>query len=295
MALYLNTNMNSMVAQTALVKSGNALAQCSQRLATGLRINSARDDAAGLAIVTGLTSQIQGSDQAVRNANDGVSLAQTAEGALQETTNNLLRIRALTVQAANGTNATVNLSDIQQEIGLRLKEIDRIAQQTTFNNIALLEASGGAVSAGANTAINFINSLSFQVGALDLQTIQVHITSMDSTALSINGFDVTKAYNPTTPPTDLNSAPLAALDAALSAVSTMRSVWGATQNQFFSVSANLMTTVDNLSQARSQIQDADFAAESSEFTKQKILQQAGYSALAQANVQPEAVLALLPR
>jgi flagellin len=295
--LSLNTNMNSLVAQTALYKSSAQLSQASQRLATGYRINSARDDAAGLAIATGMTAQIQGLTQAVRNANDGMSMAQTAEGALQETTNNLLRIRELTVQAASGTNSTVNLADIQQEIGLRLKEIDRIAQQTTFNNIAVLEASGGAVAGSANAAINFVNSVTFQVGALDAQSIGVTINSVDSTALVVNALDVTVAYNPLTPPAagTPNATPLAQIDAALSMVSTQRSIWGATQNQFYSVSSNLMTTVDNLSQARSQIQDADFAAESSNFTKANILQQAGYSALAQANIQPQAVLALLPK
>ncbi len=273
MALYLNTNINSLVAQGSLTATGSRMTTAIQRLSTGLRINSAKDDAAGLAISDLLTAQVQGLNQALRNANDGISLSQTAEGALQETSNNVLRIRELSVQALNGTNSPDNLKAIQAEITLRLAEIDRISAQSDFNGIYLLNGS--------------VSSVSFQVGARDLQTIAVMLQKMDSSAMGINTISVTGGT--------ISNSILATLDSAVTIVDKLRGDLGAAQNRFGSVVASLTTSVNNLSESLSRIKDADYASETGNYSKARVQVQAGVATLAQANAQPYDLLKLLPQ
>lgn len=357
----INTNYLSMVAQNNLNKSQSSLGTAIERLSSGLRINSAKDDAAGQAIANRFTANVNGLTQAARNANDGISIAQTTEGALNEINNNLQRIRQLTVQAANGTNSDTDLESIQAEITQRLGEIDRVSQQTQFNGINVLAKD---------------QSLTIQVGANDSETISIDLSKIDKTTLGLDKLDVNKiahsvkAGNFTTAAgtkaaanatftigtagatgataaaiaggtviqsgttyyvksTDdkyytLNApavasagtssvtaglssataltadevsaaglAPLADIDTALQRVDTLRSDLGAVQNRFESTVANLNNTVNNLSAARSRIEDADYATEVSNMTKAQILQQAGTSVLAQANQVPQTVLSLL--
>jgi len=422
MAAVINTNYLSLVAQNNLTKSQSTLGSAIERLSSGLRINSAKDDAAGQAIANRFTANVNGLTQAARNANDGISIAQTTEGALNEINNNLQRVRQLTVQAASGTNSSSDLKSIQDEIDQRLSEIDRVSQQTQFNGVRVLAKD---------------NDMSIQVGANDNETISIGLKKIDASTLNLATFQVenktttkvvTKAnvgdaftsidiaadsattkkaneglyalkdgsgyvvkaddgkyYSATTTTvtsgelavtawdssgtavaaTDVNEAggsitkgnatvtitgagatkeailddngvatgayvskeadgkyydltlssagvatmgtevsrkvvttdkttnPLEALDAALSKVDSLRSELGAVQNRFESTIANLNNTVNNLSAARSRIEDADYATEVSNMTKAQILQQAGTSVLAQANQVPQTVLSLL--
>ena len=266
MAQVINTNVMSLNAQKNLNSSQGALATSLERLSTGLRINSAKDDAAGLAISERFTTQIRGLNQAVRNANDGISLAQTAEGAMQEITNNLQRIRELAVQSANATNEQSDRDALDAEVQVLIEEIERVAADTTFNGVSLLNAEV---------------DLGFQVGANSGERIEV--STVDVSGI-IDG-DVLSVANADTMMDDV--------DAALTTVNTARAELGAAQNRFESVIANLQTNAENLSAARSRIQDADFAAETAELTRAQILQQAGTSVLAQANAAPQNVLALL--
>jgi len=266
MAQVINTNVMSLNAQKNLNSSQGALATSLERLSTGLRINSAKDDAAGLAISERFTTQIRGLNQAVRNANDGISLAQTAEGAMQEITNNLQRIRELAVQSANATNEQSDRDALDAEVQVLIEEIERVAADTTFNGVSLLNAEV---------------DLGFQVGANSGERIEV--STVDVSGI-IDG-NVLSVANADTMMDDV--------DAALTTVNTARAELGAAQNRFESVIANLQTNAENLSAARSRIQDADFAAETAELTRAQILQQAGTSVLAQANAAPQNVLALL--
>lgn len=417
----INTNYLALVSQNNLTKSQGALGQAIERLSSGLRINSAKDDAAGQAIANRFTANINGLTQASRNANDGISIAQTTEGALNEINENLQRIRTLTVQASNKTNSTSDLQSIQEEIGQRLKEITRVSEQTQFNGVEVLASD---------------RNLTIQVGAHDNQTISINLKQIDATTLGLGDFQVqnktdlaevthanvgaafkvgTFSNNGTTAgaPTvdngelyalknnsgyavkaddgkfytatvgtngdvsineaddtgalnadDVNVAagsltrgnasveldtnftfhvilddngiatgdyvseagglyydvtsvaadgtvevaaeesskvftddatvnPLQALDRAISKVDGLRSELGAVQNRFQSTIANLSNTVNNLSAARSRIEDADYAVEVSNMTRAQILQQAGTSVLAQANQVPQSVLSLL--
>lgn len=282
----INTNVLSLVTQNNLLRSQEALGTSIERLSSGLRINSAKDDAAGQAIANRFTSNIKGLTQASRNANDGVSLAQTAEGALTEINNNLQRIRELTVQAANGTNTTADQTSIQAEIASRLAEINRSSATTQFNGTKLLDGS--------------VTSVKIQVGAGGTANDQISIglSSASSTALSVNAltFGVATAAVTTTT-SALNSAAavadLATIDAAIAKVDTQRSSLGATQNQLSSAVTNIGTTVTNLTASRSRIEDADYATEVSNMTRAQILQQAGTSVLAKANTSTQGVMALL--
>jgi flagellin len=279
----INTNVLSLVTQNNLLKSQSALGSAVERLSSGLRINSAKDDAAGQAIANRFTSNIKGLTQASRNANDGISLAQTAEGALSEINNNLQRVRELTVQAANGTNTTADQNSIQAEIGSRLAEIDRTSATTEFNGTKLLNAAASVkIQVGTN-------------GSADNQ-ISIALTDASSTGLGVNaltfGTSVTGAGT-----SAANSAAAAAdltiIDAAIAKVDTQRSSLGATQNQLTSAVTNIGTTVTNLSASRSRIEDADYATEVSNMTRAQILQQAGTSVLAKANQSTQGVMALL--
>lgn len=275
----INTNYLALVSQNNLTKSQNSLGTAIERLSSGLRINSAKDDAAGQAIANRMTAQVRGMTQAARNANDGISLAQTAEGNLNEINSNLQRIRELAVQAANDSNQASDRTSIDTEIQQRLSEINRIATSASFNGQKLLDGSIGSTG------------LNFQVGANNVTAEDVinigseSLISASATALSINSISVSNHSS-------AHSA-IAAIDAALTMVDTARSNLGAIQNRFQSTIANLNNTINNLSAARSRIEDADYAVEVSNMTRAQILQQAGTSVLAQANQVPQTVLSLL--
>jgi len=271
MALTINTNVASLNAQRNLGTSQGALNKSMQRLSSGLRINSAKDDAAGLGISDRMTSQIRGLNQAVRNANDGISLAQTAEGALQEGTNILQRMRELAIQSANDTNSTDDRNSLNAEVGQLISELDRIAGNTTFNGRGLLNGS--------------TNAALFHVGAEAGQTISITIGSANATALGVNAVTVSTQVGA--------NATISTVDAAIMDIDNMRGELGAVQNRFESTIANLSNVSENLSAARSRILDADIAQETSNMTKYNILQQAGVSILAQANQQPQLALSLL--
>lgn len=283
MALIVNTNIASLNAQRNLNTNQSTLASTLQRLSSGLRVNSAKDDAAGLAVAESFTSQIRGNTQAVRNANDGISLGQTAESALGSVAGNLQRIREISVQAANGTISNTNRSALQQEVDQLTQEISRIVQTTTFNGTSLLS--------GAST-------LTFQVGADGVASNQV---SVSTTNLASAGSAGLFAYCATlTASGVLNittsggaSAALANLDSDIARIASVRSTFGAVQNRFEAVISNLQSYVENLSSSRSRILDADFAAETASLTRAQILQQAGTAILSQANALPQQALTLL--
>lgn len=272
----INTNLMSLTTQNNLNKSQSTLSTAIERLSSGLRINSAKDDAAGQAISNRFTSNIKGLTQAARNANDGISMAQTAEGALNEINTNLQRVRELTVQAKNGTNSDSDLTSLQDEVTARVAEINRIASQTSFNGTNLLTGTAG--DAG---------KVSIQVGADDGQTITLDLSGAkaDATTLGVNALDLTSMAD--------DDTSLETIDAAISKVDKARSGLGAVQNRFDSTINNLNNTVTNLSAAQSRIQDADYATEVSNMSRAQILQQAGTSVLSQANQVPQNVLSLL--
>jgi flagellin len=265
----INTNITSLIGQQNLQKSQSSLQTSMERLSSGLRINSAKDDAAGQAIANKMTAQIRGLTQAQRNANDGISLAQTAEGSLNQINDNLQRIRELTVQAQNGTNSAEDVTSIQAEVDERLAEITRVVGESEFNGNALFDPAA---------------DFDIQVGADDGQTITIAAATLASAAFDLGTFDVSGATA---------GDDLAALDTAIGAVDTTRSNLGAVQNRLESAIDNISTTVANLSAARSRIEDADYAVEVSNMTRAQILQQAGTSVLAQANQVPQGVLSLL--
>lgn len=266
-----NSNISALNTQRNLNRSQGDLATSLQRLSSGLRINSAKDDAAGLAIADRMTSQIRGLNQAVRNANDGISVAQVAEGALSETTNALQRIRELAVQSASDTNSAADRTSLQKEVTALLAEVDRVATDTKFNGTALMDGT-------------FTSKL-IQVGADAGQTIQIDITDAGAATLGVDVVDISTQAG-------ANTA-LGLLDTAIAAVNTSRADLGALQNRFSSVVASNQATAENVSAARSRIQDADFAAETANLSRAQILQQAGTAMLAQANQQPQNVLTLL--
>jgi flagellin len=263
MALYVNTNVAAIDAANNLSATEASLEKSTQQLSSGLRINSAADDAAGLTISESLQSQINGSDQAERNAQDGVSLIQTAAGALTQVQQMLQRIRELTVQYGNSTLNTTDRLAIQTEVNELLSEIDQIGSEAAFNGISLL--AGGV-------------TLTFQVGANDGQTITVATMSLGSAIGTIS----------------LSSASaLASIDASINAVSGQASTFGAVQNRLQYTMANLTTTEENLTAANSRIMDVDMASAMTQFTSQQVLQQAGTAMLSQAQKLPDAVLSLL--
>ena len=272
MSLFVNTNVSSLNAQRQLFNTSNNLNTAFERLSSGFRINSAADDAAGLQITDRMTSQIQGLDQAVTNANDGISLAQTAEGALQETTNALQRIRTLAIQSQNGINNTADRVALNEEVEALRNEMSRIGSTTEFGGVSLL--TGGY-------------SASFLVGANANQTISVNLSrsgGFGASGLGIDG-DVLSA--------GAASAMLTDVDAALSIIGSTRAELGATQNRFQSTIRNLSNISENVSAARSRIKDTDFATETAELTRNQILQQATTTVLSQANQRPQAALSLL--
>lgn len=379
----INTNVMSLNAQRNLNSTQSSLATSIERLSSGLRINSAKDDAAGLAISERFTSQINGLNQAQRNANDGVSLAQTAEGALGTITDSLQRIRELAVQSSNATNSNTDRAALQTEVDQLLAEIDRVADQTQFNGVSLLDGSFtgavfqvganagetitvssildanaaalgsvtqatgaelsvaassltgfgtaiaaggvtingvdiGAISAASSAAeragqmVDAINNVSAQTGvgaSYDSATGQITLSSSAAITFAGTTNDATVTgwanaslgtANTTTGIDTLSVGSFAGaqlaidqVDSALDSINSARASLGAIQNRFESVVSNLSTTSENLSAARSQIMDADFAAETANLTRTQILQQAGTAMLAQANSAPQSVLSLL--
>lgn len=273
MGLRINSNIEALNAHRHLTIISGRLAKSMERLSSGMRINRASDDAAGLAIAEKIMSQVKGLNQASRNAQDAISLVQTAEGALQETHSILQRMRELAVQAANDTLAQEDRDAIQEEINNLLLEIDRIADTTEFNTKTLLD---GTVAT---------TPLYFQVGANEGQVVQLTIATVDTEAMAITGLSVTSA--------DLASQAIVSIDEAIKYVSKVRANLGAIQNRLEHTIANLGVASENLQAAHSRIRDVDMAAEMMEYTKLQILQQAGTAMLAQANLAPQAVLKLL--
>ncbi|PCF96124.1 flagellin [Vreelandella nigrificans] len=269
--LSLNTNLMSLTVQNNLRGSQQAMQTAMQRLSSGLRINSAKDDAAGQAIANRMTAQIKGMNQAIRNTNDGISMVQTAENSLNQINDNLQRIRELSVQAASGTNSSNDLAAIQTEIGQRLEEIDRIAGKSNFNGTGLF---------------NDTKTLNIQVGANPGDSIAVRFEAMNLQGLGLEGLSVLEDYSGPEKPIDM-------VDEAIKRLDQQRSYLGAVQNRFESVIDGLNNSIVNLSAARSRIQDTDYAKEASNFVRAQILQQAGIAMLAQANQQPQMILRLL--
>jgi flagellin len=267
MPMTINTNVSSLNAQRNSNTSSASLATSLQRLSSGLRINSAKDDAAGLAIADRMNAQIRGINVAVRNANDGISLAQTAEGALATVTDVLQRMRELAVQAQNGSNGTTDRANLNTEYAQLSAEITRIADQTKFNGKAIVGASG----AGANV---------FQVGANNGDTLTI-----TTTAIATVAGDLTTSANASTA--------VSAIDSALDTITTNRATYGAAMNRFEFAISNLQITGENQQAARGRIMDADFAAETANLSRAQILQQAGSAMVAQANQLPQNVLSLL--
>lgn len=277
MSLFVNTNVAAMNAQRQLFDSGNALNRSYERLSSGYRINSAADDAAGLQVSTKLTAQINGLNEAVRNANDGISLTQVAEGALGETTNALQRIRQLAVQAQNGVNTAADRAALNSEVSSLLLEISRIATGTQFNGQNIFNGSFNAaflVGANAGQTVN-----------VDLRAAAIPTAGFSATGLGVNGVAVDTSANA--------AAALTTIDNALSAVGSIRAEMGAIENRFQSSIRNISNVSENLSAARSRIQDTDFAAETAALTRNQILQQASLSVLSQANQRPQVALSLL--
>ena len=275
MGLFVNTNVSSLNAQRQLFDSGNALSTSFERLSSGFRINRAADDAAGLQISDRLTSQIQGLNQAVRNANDAISLAQTAEGALSEVTNSLQRIRTLAVQSQNGINSSADRAALQQEVAALASELSRIGSDTQF---------------AGNNILSGTFSAAFLVGANAGQTISVNLSSSNGASFGASGLGVGTVDISTTGGA---SAALTAIDTAISSIGAQRAELGALQNRFQSTIRNLSNISENVSGARSRIRDTDFATETAELTRNQIVQQASLSVLSQANQRPQSALSLL--
>jgi flagellin len=277
----INTNTLSLNAQRNLNASQASLATSVARLSSGLRVNSAKDDAAGLAIAERMNAQIRGMNVAVRNANDGISLAQTAEGAIGQVSNMLQRMRELAVQSANATNSAGDRSNLNSEYQQLKAEITRTLTNTKFNGTAILGAGAGAqvFQVGAN------NGDSVTITTTDL-TAAASITAVTTVAAgnTANISDVTNA-----------NAALTAIDSALSTVNTERATYGAVNARFESIIATLEVSVENQAASRGRIVDADFAMETANLSRTQILQQAGSAMVAQANQLPQQVLSLLQR
>ncbi len=281
-----NTNVASLNAQRNLMTSQSSLQVSMQRLSSGLRVNSAKDDAAGLAIAERMNSQVRGMNVAVRNANDGISMSQTAEGAMGKVTDSLQRMRELAVQARNSTNSDADKDSLDKEFGELSKEIQRVLGGTTFNGKAILGADAGAQTfqVGANTTTN---------DSIDITTLDL---TADATITAVAGTDNTGAgravIDNTADATALGTV-IDDIDAAIDTVNGERATMGASQARFESVISNLQVSVENQSAARARIMDADFASETANLSRAQILQQAGNAMVAQANQLPQQVLSLL--
>ncbi len=279
MSLFVSTNVSSLNATRQLFTSGNNLSTAFERLSSGFRINSAKDDAAGLQISNRLTTQVLGLNMAVRNANDGISLAQTAEGALAETTAALQRIRVLAVQSQNGINASSDRLALQQEVSALKQEISRIAATSQFGGVNILDG---------------MYSAAFLVGANAGQTISVNISRPGGFGTSgLFGAQNVAANNISVATVDDASRAMTAVLGAISTIDAKRAELGAVQNRFQSTIRNLSNISENVSAARSRIRDTDFAVETAELTRWQIIQQASITVLGQANQRPQSALQLL--
>jgi flagellin len=278
--MFVNTNVSSLNAQRQLFDVSSSLSTSFERLSSGFRINSAADDAAGLQITDRMTSQVQGLNQAVRNANDAISLSQTAEGALQETTTALQRIRTLAIQSQNGINSSADRVALQKEVSALRTEISRISTTTQFAGVNVLSGDFSA---------------KFLVGANAGQTISVNLSSGTLTRAGVNGFSATGLGVTSADVLSESNASsmLTAVDSAISAIGGLRADLGALQNRFQSTIRNLSNISENVSAARSQIKDTDFATETANLTRNQIIQQASTTVLSQANQRPQAALQLL--
>jgi flagellin len=284
MTMSINTNINSLSSQAYLDKSQSSLATSMQRLSSGLRINSAADDAAGLAISQRMQAQVNGMNVAVRNANDGISLAQTADGALASVGDALQRMRELAVQSANSTNSSSDKDSLNQEFAQLGAEIQRVLGGTTFNGKAIIGSDAGTLTfqVGANTTTN--DSISIATTDLTQDSlITVVAGTATGTAASIGSDADASAIN-----TVIDN-----IDAAINDINNQRATMGASENRFNAVVSNLQSSVVNQSAAESRITDADFATETANMSRAQILQQAGTAMVAQANQLPQQVLKLL--
>jgi flagellin len=286
MAQIINTNITSLNSQRNTAMSQNSLAIAMQRLSSGMRVNSAKDDAAGLAIAERMNAQVRGMNVAIRNSNDGISLAQTAEGALAKVGDAMQRMRELAVQARNATNTNADKDSLDKEFGELAKEFQRVIGGTTFNGIAIL-----GTSAGTQT---------FQVGANTTTNDRIDVTTTDMTAdpliTTVAGTDNTGAGRAVIDNTAVGATidtVIANIDIAIDKVNSQRATLGASQNRFEAVISNLQVSVENQAAARSRIMDADFAVETANLSRAQILQQAGNTMVAQANQLPQQVLTLL--
>ena len=282
----INSNIISLNAQRNLSSSQSALATSMQRLSSGLRVNSAKDDAAGMAISERMNAQVRGMNVATRNANDGISLAQTAEGALGKVSDSLQRMRELAVQSANATNSNSDKDSLDKEFGELAKEIQRVLGGTTFNGLHVLGSNAGALNfqVGANTSSN--------------DTISITTTDMtaDATITAVAGTDNSgtgRGVIDSTASAGTIQGVIGNIDTALDTINTQRATLGASQSRFDSVISNLAMSIENQTAARSRIIDTDFAAETANLSRANILQQAGNAMVAQANQLPQQVLQLL--
>ena len=274
MGLRVNTNVTSINAQRNLSTVTNRLGGNFRRLSTGLRISTAADDAAGLAISERLRSQVRSLEQAKRNANDGISLVQTAEGALNEVSSILVRLRELAIQSSNGSVSDQDKSTLNEEFSSLVAEVNRIGASTEFNGIKLLDGSSSSVS--------------FQIGfgtTANIDTLQVSLSPSLSTSLSLDSLDIGSTGSTTTAITNI--------DSAINSISSLRGSLGAVQNRLGNTINNLAIQTENLSAAESRIRDVDVAYETAQLTRNSILQQASISVLSQANAQPQSALSLL--
>ena len=274
MAMVINTNMGAINANRVLDATGRDQSVAMERLTSGLRINKAADDAAGLAVATGMTTQVMGTDQAVRNANDGISLIQTQDGAMEEVVNMMQRMRELAVQSLNGTYNAENRAQMDQEYDQLASEVVRVGNTTKFNEVSLMDGTTTTISlhvgweTGANNKIN--------VSTMNVAT-SIGAGLSNNTISTVAGA----------------SLAIGSIDNLLSAVNTKRATWGALQNRLESTVSNLNNVNENISASRSRIQDADFAKESANLARTQVLQQAGMSMLSQANQNSQNVLSLV--
>jgi len=274
----INTNVNALLAQQTSIKNSREMAGAMQQLSSGRRIGSAKDDAAGIAIGESMTAQVRGLNQAIRNVNDGVNLAQTADGALGETANMLQRMRELAVQSSSGTYSTTQRGYLQTEFTALASQIDKVASETTWNGMTVLTGTTGSTATGTFT---------FQSGQASGQSISVSITSMalSGMAMTAEAVGISSAASA--------SSAIASIDTAIGLVNTQRAIIGAGINQMTYAADNLTNISGNIQASRSTIMDTDYATASTQLSKAQIIQQASTAMLAQANQQPQSVLALL--
>jgi flagellin len=270
----INTNIGAMKAANASNSANKMLGNAMERLSSGKRINSAKDDAAGLAIATTMTSQVRGMNQAIRNANDGIALAQTADGALNEVTNMLQRVRELSIQSKSGTYQQSDRDNLQAEVTELTSQIDSILSDTKFNGVGLFSKNSGSDV-----------TVTIQAGDASATTIDLTIKGLDGTNFDATALDVTSVT--------ASGSTIDNVDAALAAISTTRASLGASQSRLESAVNNLTNNVVNLADARSRIEDADYSAETTALAKAQIISQASTAMLSQANQSQQNVLSLL--